>query len=541
MKSMFLLQKKFIAISMTLWVFATITNVSLFAQVAPLIFPNGGVHIDGNLESNIPASGIGDWVEGSAGSGGFIFNNNGTAVNPLKSKLIIDAYNGNDYIYQGSKFNDNPASWSWTFGMASGKNDINNVMYHLSTDAMGNSWVILGSDRFSNNGTSYIDFEFLQETVTRNPAGGFLTDGNDGGRTVNDLVISMEYNNGGSIGNVRFYLWRPVGSGFNYVEQTIPANVAFAVTNSVNTNVPFGAFGQQTYEPFQFVEAAVNISDLFGAIDPCLGISVKTIIIKTKASTSPTANLGDFVEPIQVAINFGTATISYENSNSMCPLGTATVDINGEQGGTFSSFPAGLSINSATGEINLSASSPGTYTITYSFTTNSCLKTTTTQVTILEAPIAPVFATSDQLLLCSDYNGNITLSSSGGSGSILNWYSDACSATFIGTGNNLTIPAPTQTTVYYAAWENACGISTCAQVTVDVLPPLFASGSISADISAFNANDGEITISVSGGAGNYTYSLNGNTPQASPVFSNLGWDNIILLFLIVMDVLLLLH
>ena len=39
--------------------------------------------------------------------------------------------------------------------------------------------------------------------------------------------------------------------------------------------------------------------------------------------------------------------------------------ITGQQGGTFSSSPNGLSINSTTGQINASASQPGNYTITY--------------------------------------------------------------------------------------------------------------------------------------------------------------------------------
>jgi hypothetical protein len=40
------------------------------AQIVPISNPNGGFEIDGNLESNDPTTGVGDWVEGASGSGG---------------------------------------------------------------------------------------------------------------------------------------------------------------------------------------------------------------------------------------------------------------------------------------------------------------------------------------------------------------------------------------------------------------------------------------------------------------------------------------
>ena len=51
-------------------------------------------------------------------------------------------------------------------------------------------------------------------------------------------------------------------------------------------------------------------------------------------------------------------------------------------GGTFSATPAGLVIDAATGVIDLGASAPNTYDITYSFGTAPCTGTATSQVTI---------------------------------------------------------------------------------------------------------------------------------------------------------------
>jgi gliding motility-associated-like protein len=142
-------------------------------------------------------------------------------------------------------------------------------------------------------------------------------------------------------------------------------------------------------------------------------------------------------------------------------------------------------------------------------------------------PVAPVAAASDRNTICSNDTGSITLSVTGGSGDILNWYSGSCGGTLIGTGsgptNNLTIPSPTTTTTYYAAWENNCGVSTCASVTVTVTPSVTVSVTITADDTAFcpgtvvtftahPSNEGTTPV--------YTWTEDGNPVQSgsSPVF-----------------------
>ena len=47
-------------------------------------------------------------------------------------------------------------------------------------------------------------------------------------------------------------------------------------------------------------------------------------------------------------------------------------------------------INAATGDIDLVASTPGTYSITYSFTAGACSNTTTTSITINALPTATI-------------------------------------------------------------------------------------------------------------------------------------------------------
>jgi PKD repeat protein len=60
-----------------------------------------------------------------------------------------------------------------------------------------------------------------------------------------------------------------------------------------------------------------------------------------------------------------TATISYAGSPYCQNAGTASVTRVGSAGGTYSATPAGLSITAGNGQVNLGASTPGSYTVTY--------------------------------------------------------------------------------------------------------------------------------------------------------------------------------
>lgn len=457
------------------------------AQVAPVNPPAGGFAIDGGLKANTPvspapfAANQGDWVAGTGGGGGFVLSNTGVAADNKTTGLKKDPYNsGADDIFTGgSKFNDVISALQWTSSSAPDKNDINNGLYHVTKDpSTNNQWVMIAGDRLSTNGTSYIDFEFLQGTLTKNPNGTFTGSGPAGGRTIGDLVISMEYTNGGAIANVFFYQWTAkTGGGFEFVQFTPAAADAFARTNAANEDVPFGAFSGIVYQPFAFVEAAINITKVLQATsDPCAGLSVKTLWIKTKASASTTAALKDFVDPIPVSFDFGSASISYVTP--LCQAsGTANVTLTGITGGSFSASPAGLSINSSTGAIDIGASTPGTYTVTYSFTTNGCNKTATAPVVIKPTPTVAV---NSPVKCASDPSVTITATPT---------------------------PAPSVTNVYSYAWT---------------VPP---GASAPGNVASFSATVGgpySVTATLSGcsATGSGTLTVNPNPTITSPAVGN---------------------
>jgi hypothetical protein len=74
-----------------------------------------------------------------------------------------------------------------------------------------------------------------------------------------------------------------------------------------------------------------------------------------------------------------TATISY--ASQLCATGIASVTQTGQTGGVYSAGQ-GLSINAASGEINLGASTPGNYVVKYTFSNVNCSSEATANITI---------------------------------------------------------------------------------------------------------------------------------------------------------------
>ncbi|RYD95011.1 MAG: hypothetical protein EOP50_08645, partial [Sphingobacteriales bacterium] len=137
------------------------------------------------------------------------------------------------------------------------------------------------------------------------------------------------------------------------------------------------------------------------------------------------------------AVSDFAATISYDGSPYCISTGTATVTHTGTTGGTYSATPAGLSIDAATGAIDLAASTPGTYTVKYGTTPTDF---TTTQVAI--RPTIFINAIPNGVLCDGATYGALTLS--GAPGLSFSWSATNPSIGITASGSN-TIPAFTAT------------------------------------------------------------------------------------------------
>jgi plastocyanin len=157
------------------------------------------------------------------------------------------------------------------------------------------------------------------------------------------------------------------------------------------------------------------------------------------------------------------------------------------------------------------------YTLTTTSASGQCASTDNIIVTVLPLAVSPASVSVNRQIVCNDDNGNIILSATGGSGSTLEWFAGSCGSSVIGTGNNLSIASPTESTHYFARWTNGCGSSACAEVTVSV--PTAIAASISSGNIACNGGSTVITVTASGGTGALQYSLNGGTYQSASTFT----------------------
>src|SRR5262249_32214879 len=282
---------------------ATFTDAVPPNDVAPVSRPTGGFAIDGDLLSNTPtspspfAANQGDWYAGPGGSGGNVLNSDttGTPVDSTTTYHLVDLYNNaaDDNFAGGQKVDNNPNTWNWVLNPVNAKEDINNALIHVTKDpSTQHTWIMIAGDRLSNNGDAYIDFEFLQNTLTTTPLvagkGGFSSAGPNCGRTLNDFLLTLELHQGGTVADFFVERWEQVsgnnscnpGTSYDYVDFTPPVITApppavFAAVNAGTVTLPPGnltAFGTNNYVTNTFAEAAVDLTALLGSFDPCLTV-----------------------------------------------------------------------------------------------------------------------------------------------------------------------------------------------------------------------------------------------------------------------------
>jgi hypothetical protein len=218
------------------------------------------------------------------------------------------------------------------------------------------------------------------------------------------------------------------------------------------------------------------------------------------------------------------ATISYTGS-PYCATGTATVTMTGTAGGTYSAAPAGLSINASTGAIDLTASTPGTYTVTYTVAASGgcAIYTTTASVTVNSSSAAPTGATTSATTLCGSGTVNLTVTGGTlGSGASWKWYSGTCGGTAVGTGATLNNVAVNATTTYFVRAEGTCGNTACASVTVTVFtqPAVTLTASPYTSLLPGLSTVLTATVTPAGGTNTFEWFRNGNPAPvtAGPTF-----------------------
>jgi gliding motility-associated-like protein len=169
---------------------------------------------------------------------------------------------------------------------------------------------------------------------------------------------------------------------------------------------------------YSSIPAGLSINSATGAITPSASTAGSYNVNYTIAASN---GCGAVTAPTSVTITaLPTATISYSGSPFCRTLTTAQpVNRTGATNGTFTSSPAGLSINSISGAITPSLSQVGTYTVFYSVPASSGCATTTFSCSVVISstlPVGNIAPASGNI--CE--GSTLTLTASGGY--LYNWY-----------------------------------------------------------------------------------------------------------------------
>jgi hypothetical protein len=200
----------------------------------------------------------------------------------------------------------------------------------------------------------------------------------------------------------------------------------------------------------------------------------------------------------------GGAILRIEYSASrFCEDGTDPIPgITGDTGGTFSSTTGLVFISTSTGQVDLSASTPGSYVVTYTAPSSD---TATTSISIDSIPVVSAGA---DVAICT---GNSTVLTATGA-TTYSWSTGQ-------TGASITVDPTTNTTYTVTGFNGACSATDSVDVTVYPLPTVSISGTLTycvgasttldagAGFASYSWSSGETTQTISATAGNYTVTV----------------------------------
>jgi hypothetical protein len=190
------------------------------------------------------------------------------------------------------------------------------------------------------------------------------------------------------------------------------------------------------------------------------------------------------------------------SATSFCEDGTDPIPgITGDTGGTFSSTTGLVFISTSTGQVDLSASTAGTYVVTY---TDPSSNTATTSISI---DTIPVVSAGADVAICT---GNSTVLTASGA-TTYSWSTGQ-------TGASITVDPTINTTYTVTGFNGACSATDSVDVTVNPLPSVSISGSLTYCVGSNTTLDagsfvsylwstGATTQTISATAGSYTVTV----------------------------------
>ncbi len=364
----------------------------------------------------------------------------------VNNKLLLDAvfhrdFHGDDSTVFAAGSNKNgmtPADWSCPVAQGiPDKNDILDAYTHIRRDGPGASdslWMFGGLSLENTTGSRYFDFELYQTDIVYNRStqtfGGY---GPDAGHTSwkfdaagniltpGDIIFTAEFSSSSlTLVEARIWIKKTAlsitpgtfswggsfdgdGSAATYgYANILPKSAGDFYTGMVNASPTWaGAFSlvrvnntvTSDYIAKQFMEFSVNLTKL--GIEPAsfsnnaCGSPFRRVLIKSRASTSFTAELKDFIAPFRMFdypgvdanafINYFCGTMPLASVNVYNPLATSLYTWSTGNGNIVGS-------NSGT---SISVNAPGTYYVTQQLH-SQCPVFATDSVTIMYDAVCAV-------------------------------------------------------------------------------------------------------------------------------------------------------
>ncbi|WP_445905256.1 Ig-like domain-containing protein, partial [Flavobacterium sp.] len=281
----------------------------------------------------------------------------------------------------------------------------------------------LETTSYDVSGGGYLSFDFREASDDNGGNGCEALDDNegvyvqystDGGTSWNNLKLmfpSVESN---------FPSAANIGCGtyvYDWNTTTVPlpaaalsANTKFRWTQRQSTSATQDSWGLDNVRITRYATATLTITDLSTntviatTTTPSTSISVSPAVTTTYRATL-TDGVTTCTQDITVTVNGGTATtINYAGSPFLPNAGASNVTVtNGPVSGSYSATPAGLTINTTTGQVTPSTSTPGTYTVSVptscgtATTTVEILSSTCGTCALATCPVISITATSAAL------------------------------------------------------------------------------------------------------------------------------------------------
>ena len=283
-------------------------GLALVAVVVAVICASGGsalavvntgmFELDGNVVHDAGTTPPYDWASlfGATGS---------RLVTPdlVNGPLLASTFLSDTALLDGSYFSptvqDTQAISNW--GCASVNNPTDNVNLSNAYAALvrvpanapenaGHTVGLLGSERGSNNGTSYAGFWLLQDG---NVGCNSMTGSFSGSHVVGDLLVVADYTNGGGASDVSVYEWVGGTTPLSLLESgSVCPTGSENLCGIANPSTIATPWQPTSHTSNTFVETGVDLTALFAGVEGNRCFS--RLLAETRSSNQTAATLQDF-------------------------------------------------------------------------------------------------------------------------------------------------------------------------------------------------------------------------------------------------------